>query len=221
MPYHAGRRLTLTHNWMSEQELNIAQPPACCALIPLKRRGQRKSRLAGVLTSADRQRLVHTMFIRVLNAVCASRSVTQVAVLSAEPLPVMAGVQLCRDEGRGLNAELSAAHAQLRTLGIRQLLVLPADLPTLTAADIDAFVSAGRTSGFALAPDGSGGGTNGIYLGDVEEFAFQFGEGSGQKHLREALRLGLGQQVLRAPGFEFDVDLPADLRQWEQQCRWQ
>jgi 2-phospho-L-lactate/phosphoenolpyruvate guanylyltransferase len=221
MPYHAGHWLSRTHHWMSEQDLNTAQPPACCALIPLKRRGHSKSRLAGVLASAEREQLVQAMFTHVLGAVRASRSVTRVAILSPDLPAALVGMQLCRDEGRGLNLELRAAHAQLRTLGIRQLLILPADLPTLSAADIDALVCSGQASGFALAPDGSGDGTNGLYLGDVEEFGFQFGEGSGQKHLLEAQRLGLGRQVLRAPGFEFDVDLPADLRQWEHQSRWQ
>lgn len=206
---------------MSEQHLNTAQPPACCALIPLKRLEHSKSRLAGVLSSADRERLVQTMFTHVLGAVRAAHAVTQVVILCPDVPSAPPGTQLSHDEGRGLNAELHAAYRKLRARGTRQLLIVPADLPTLSAADIDALVCSGRSAGFALAPDSSGSGTNGIYLGDVEEFDFQFGEGSGQKHLCEAQRLGLGQQQLRTPGFEFDVDLPAHLQQWEQQSRWQ
>jgi 2-phospho-L-lactate guanylyltransferase len=97
--------------------------------------------------------------------------------------------------------------------------MLPADLPTITAADIDALVRAGRRGGFAIAPDAAGVGTNALCLVSAHPFSFQFGSHSGRLHLEEAERTGLSPQVVRLPGLEFDVDSPADLarldeRQW-------
>ena len=97
--------------------------------------------------------------------------------------------------------------------------MLPADLPTITAAEIDALVRAGRRGGFAIAPDAAGVGTNALCLVSAHPFRFQFGSDSRQLHLEEAERTGLSPQVVRLPGLEFDVDSPADLarldeRQW-------
>jgi 2-phospho-L-lactate guanylyltransferase len=92
-------------------------------------------------------------------------------------------------------------------------------LPTITAADIDALVRAGRQGGFAIASDAAGVGTNALCLASTHPFRFQFGPDSKRLHLQEAERTGLGAQVVRLPGLEFDVDSPADLDRLDRQ-RW-
>jgi 2-phospho-L-lactate guanylyltransferase len=105
----------------------------------------------------------------------------------------------------------------LRGLGCRELVVLPADLPTLSGRDIDTLVRAGRSGGFALAPDADGVGTNALCLASAQPFRFQFGVNSRQLHFKEALRMGFRAEVVRLPGLEFDVDSPADLARLERQ----
>jgi len=97
--------------------------------------------------------------------------------------------------------------------------ILPADLPNITAGDIDALVRAGRSGGFAIAPDTAGTGTNALCLVSPQVFRFQFGLDSQRLHLREAERAGVRSQVVRLPGLAFDVDSPADLDRLDEQ-RW-
>ena len=97
--------------------------------------------------------------------------------------------------------------------------VLPADLPHLTAAEIDGLVRAGRRGGFAIAPDAAAVGTNGLYLSTLRRFRFQFGPDSCRLHLQEAQNVGLKPEVVHLAGLQFDVDCPADLHRLEEQ-RW-
>jgi 2-phospho-L-lactate/phosphoenolpyruvate guanylyltransferase len=94
---------------------------------------------------------------------------------------------------------------------------LPADLPQITAAEIDALVRAGRSGGFSIAPDAAGTGTNALCLVSTQPFEFQFGPDSQRLHLQEAQRLGLTPQIVRLPGLALDIDSPADLQRLEEQ----
>jgi len=186
----------------------------CCALVAIKQRSLCKSRLAAALVPAQRLELVRTMLAHVLEALAAAQTVRQIVVVSPERDLVPASVPVLADRGAGLNVALAEARTALLGLGARAILVLPADLPRVTSAEIDRFVRSGRRD-FALAADASGTGTNALYLGTDQPFAFHFGPGSRRRHLREAGRLGLTARVFRAPGLEFDVDAPADLQRMQ------
>ena len=183
----------------------------CWGLVPVKRRADCKDRLAGRLTAEARLALVRLMLERVLAALEGARTVDQFAVVSPERDTVASGISVLSDPGRGLNSALDAARRVLIDRGARELVVLPADLPLVTAADIDAFVERGRRSGFAIATDAVGAGTNALYLGAPVAFRFRFGPGSRRRHFEEAMRLGLKPELVEAPNLEFDLDLAEDL----------
>jgi len=187
----------------------------CCALVPVKERVHCKSRLGPRLDAAHRIELVRAMLRRVLAATMAARTVVQVIVVSPERDLVPADLPVLADTGEGLNEALARGRDVLLKLGCPELLVLPADLPALTAAEVDAFVEAGRRGGFAIAPDAAGTGTNALYLGIDSPFGFRFGPGSRALHEQEAWRCGLAPVVHSSPGLAFDVDLPADLGRLE------
>jgi 2-phospho-L-lactate/phosphoenolpyruvate guanylyltransferase len=188
-----------------------------CALIAVKERGRGKARLAGALAPSARIELVRSMLDTVLAATRGAHTVQQSIVISPERDTVPAEVPVLADTGESLNGALLQAHAMLRALGCSEVVVLPADLPTISAADIDELVRTGRSGGFAIAPDGAGVGTNALYLACAAPFDFQFGPDSRRRHLQEARRLGLSAQEVRLPGLELDVDSPADLELLEGQ----
>jgi 2-phospho-L-lactate guanylyltransferase len=138
-------------------------------------------------------------------------AVRQIVVVSPERDTVPAKVPVIVDTGEDLNGALTEAHRMLLESGYREVLILPADLPTITAADIDGLTHAGGIGGFAIAPDTVGSGTNALCLASAQPFRFQFGLGSRYLHLQEAERMGLSPQVVHLPGLQFDVDSPADL----------
>jgi 2-phospho-L-lactate guanylyltransferase len=182
-----------------------------CVLIAIKERARCKTRLAEALAPAARLELVRSMLTAVLRAAGSAPTVHQIMVVSPERDSVPAEVRVLADTGESLNSALLQAHTLLREFGCREVVVLPADLPKITAAEIDDLVRAGRAGGFAIAPDAAGEGTNALCLASALPFRFQFGPHSRQLHLQEAHRMGLSPQVVQLPGLEFDLDSPADL----------
>jgi len=190
-----------------------------CALIAIKERSRCKTRLAQALAPLARIQLVRSMLAAVLSAAGSAQTVRQIIVVSPERDSVPAQIPVLADTGECLNGALTQAHRVLREFGCREVVILPADLPNITAAEIDGLVRAGRSGGFAIAPDTAGVGTNALCLASPHPFRFQFGLGSRRLHFKEAEREGLSPQVVRLPGLEFDVDAPADLDRLDQQ-RW-
>jgi 2-phospho-L-lactate guanylyltransferase len=198
----------------------LDQRRGACAVIAIKERLHCKTRLAGALAPPARVQLVRSMLAAVLSAAAGARTVRHIIVVSPERDSVPAEIPVLADSGECLNGALTQAHRVLREFGCREVVILPADLPTITASDIDALVRAGRRGGFAIAPDAAGVGTNALCLVSAHPFRFQFGLGSRRLHLEEAQRTGLSPKVVRLPGLEFDVDSPADLDRLRGQQTW-
>ncbi|HQR03574.1 MAG: 2-phospho-L-lactate guanylyltransferase [Proteobacteria bacterium] len=184
---------------------------SCWALVPLKARHQGKSRLAGVLGPGLRQQLIGLMVEDVVAALAATRSIDHIAVVSPEAIGL--SVVHLPDRAAGLNGVIEAAAFELAGRGASELVVLPADLPLVSAADIDALVAAGRERDMALAPDRHQRGTNAIHMAPTAGFTFHFGLFSFERHLAEAAQRDCAAAVVRRPGLGFDVDEPADLEQ--------
>jgi 2-phospho-L-lactate guanylyltransferase len=123
-----------------------------------------------------------------------------------------AGHEVLHDTGASLSAAFELARTRARAAHATELLLLPADLPWLTAADVEALVVAGRRARVAIAPDRRGSGTNGLYLPAALDFSFRFGNGSRSLHEAEARRLGIEPAIVSRPGLAADLDTPADLR---------
>ena len=157
------------------------------------------------------------MLAAVLAAAANAQTVHQTIVVSPERDEVPGEVPVLADTGESLNDALEQARRMLREFGCHEIVVLPADLPRITAADIDALVRAARSGGCSIAPDASGTGTNALCLMGAQPFRFQFGPDSQSLHLREAQHLGLTPQIIHLPGLAFDVDSPADLQRLEEQ----
>jgi 2-phospho-L-lactate guanylyltransferase len=186
----------------------------CSAIIAVNARASCKTRLADVLDAGERRRLAREMLARVLEAVRGTRSVSRVIVVSPERDDLPADVPLVVDPGTGLNDALDVARRHALDEGARHLLVLPGDLPQLTAADLEGLVAAGRRAGVAIATDHSGVGTNGLYLSRPQGFRFRFGPASRDRHASEAALQGFVAAVVRTPGLLADLDTPADVAAW-------
>jgi 2-phospho-L-lactate guanylyltransferase len=184
---------------------------SCWAVVPIKRRAMCKRRLAGELQRRERLQLVRRMLANVVDAVLRSKRVAALAFVSEERDTIPAGIPVLADGGAGLDCALDAARQALRARGAGELVVLPADLPFVTGAEIDLLVDSGRRAGCAVASDRAGAGTNGLWLPAAAPFRFQFGAGSRLRHVAEARRLGLAPAIVSAPGLAFDVDGSADL----------
>ncbi len=170
------------------------------AIVPFKTAGLRKTRLAPDLSPAARDRLAQTMFDHVIDVLDSCPRVGRIAVLS-ETAPDRAALDWLVDQGRGLNAELQA----LSVAGPR--LILHADLPLVTAADVAALLTA-ATDGIAIAPDRHGTGVNALALAAGAALTFAFGPDSYARHHALAVT---PLMTVRRDGLALDVDTPDDL----------
>ena len=174
------------------------------AIVPARIGGARKSRLSGVLSADQRERLAERMFDHVLKVLNAHERIGECIVLSPAA-PIDAQQRWSEDKGRGLNPELT----ELRSgLARHDVVILHADLPFLSAGDVTDLLEAADEAGIAIAPDRLGTGTNGVALKAGQPFRFAFGVGSCAAHRKAA---GPQARLVERHGLGFDIDSPEDL----------
>ena len=168
--------------------------PTPPALIPVRTGPTAKRRLAHVLRADERASLVVDLLSHVVEVLATAG--LRIVVLSPEPIEIE-GAELWTDEAPGLNAAITAALGRLGA----PALVVHADLPLLSPADVQALLDDDADIVIARSYDG---GTNGLLMRTLIRPAF--GVGSAAMHADRARRDGLRAKVLDIPGFALDVD---------------
>jgi 2-phospho-L-lactate/phosphoenolpyruvate guanylyltransferase len=173
------------------------------ALIPFKADSDAKSRLAEVLPLGEREAYAAQWRDHVGAVLSSCGSIGEVILLSPNCPPGW-GFGWWEDEGLGLNGELERWRSHHRAAN---LLVIHADLPLVSSAEIEALLGMAERDGAALATDRAGQGSNALALLAGTNVAYKFGEGS--RALHSAQRPDM--PVILDGGLTFDIDTPADL----------
>jgi len=181
------------------------------AVVPVKSASEAKHRLASVLTSDERNRLMLAMLNDVVGHLGQAHGIAGVSLVSPEPAVCRPGVRWIRDPGGGLNAAVTHAVRVLQGEGVTATLIIPADIPLATPAEIDLVLAAGREAQVVLVPNRNETGTNALLLSPPALMPPAFGRHSFARHLARAEGLGIKPLALRLPGLGFDVDSPEDL----------
>ena len=183
------------------------------AVVPMKPLNRSKTRLASVLSEQQRADLSLSMFSRVIAAANAALGMVWVvggddAVrLAAEGL----GADWREDPGSDLNDSLSIAFDEACKKGLSPI-YLPADLPFVTAADIERIVQAsGNGKTLTLSPAQQDGGTNAMLIPQCLSFPPLLGKDSFRLHKRQATSRGIPYAVCLSEGLGLDLDTPDDL----------
>ncbi len=212
-------------------------------LIPLKPLARAKGRLAGVLANDDRRVLVERFFAHVVATARAARVPAHIGVIAgdgeaaalareqgvavlaeADPWRVevadVGSGDLVADEGQSVEARLNRALADAlawaEEQGYAAALILPADLPLLTAEDVRALWERSRglpAPHIVIAPDARDQGTNALLLRPPTCLTPAFGRDSFRRHLHLTRAASLAIAIVRSPGLAHDVDTPADLEE--------
>jgi 2-phospho-L-lactate guanylyltransferase len=187
------------------------------AVVPVKDLAHAKQRLAGVLDAAERQGLFAAMLEDVLAALAASEGLAGILVVTREPqardLAARYGARvLVEPANRGHTAASTLGAATLAAEGGAGMLQLPADLPLLTAADVDAVLQAhAQAPSITLAPSRDRLGSNAVACSPPDLLPLRFGDDSFYPHLERARALGIEPKIVERAGLALDVDTPADL----------
>lgn len=191
------------------------------ALIPVKQFSRAKQRLARILSPREREELVKAMLADVLAVLARHPCLAGTVVVAGDPgaRPLVDRFQAdwlpeSALGARGLNGAVQAAVATLARDGIDDVLVLHADIPLLSAAEVSRLVMAHEPQSrpaVTIAPDRHREGTNCMICSPAREFTFAYGRNSFVHHVRHAATLEATLRVVELPGIAFDVDWPQDL----------
>ena len=125
-------------------------------------------------------------------------------------LPPSSYSQADTDSEPQLNAALTQAALYAAARGATKILVLPTDMPNLTAEDVRTMASPrGRAPQIIIAPSRDGG-TNALMLQPAQAIPFAFGRHSFQRHRHLAEEAGIPVRVVESDSLLFDIDLPED-----------
>ena len=184
------------------------------AIVPVKRLGLAKARLAPVLSRSERAELARTMLHDVLTTLCGTQQLAGIVVVSGDPtvakLATLFDARIVNDViESGVNV---AVQQGLRTLDPScRALIVPADVPFATSADVQAVIRELDHNPVVLVPALSDGGTNTLAMRRPDLIAPRFGDDSFARHQALARDAGLGCGVVRGEGLGRDIDSPGDL----------
>jgi 2-phospho-L-lactate/phosphoenolpyruvate guanylyltransferase len=191
----------------------------CVILVPSKGFAAPKQRLSPALDGTRRCALARAMLDDVLGALAAWRERPEVAVVTGESeAAAMArarGFEVIEDHEQAGETEAVAAATRLCVrMGVASTLVIPADIPLVTAAELEAVLKGlapGLAPGTVLVPAADERGTNAVLRRPADLFPLRFGNDSFLPHWLAAQATGHAVSVMRLPGIALDVDNPSDL----------
>ncbi len=185
-------------------------------LIPVKPFSEGKSRLADTLDIEERALLSRHLLRRVLQTTRSSELFTEILVISRDPEVLReaaeAGSNVMVERSTGLNHALSAARDRAVDDGADAILILPTDLPLMTASDLHRLLATLTGSPSVVIAPSHDGGTNALLLYPPDVIDFAFGLDSFREHHRQAIQAGVAIQVVESPTLALDIDRPGDLR---------
>lgn len=180
------------------------------AVLPIKSFSRAKSRLGEAL---DRRELAAAMTSDVLSALAATPGLSDVIVVTAEPLPADTGAVVIPDPveaGQSAAAQRGIQAAVER--GAERVLLVPGDCPALDPDELGQLLDEGpETPQVVVVPDRHGSGTNALLVTPPGAVAPSFGAGSMARHAARARAAGAAVKVRTLASLALDVDTPDDL----------
>ncbi len=194
------------------------------AIVPIRGLESAKTRLGEGLDPEERHELVTAMLRRTLRAARATNSIAGTVVVTMDP----AAAGLASEHGAiglverapGLNPAIEAGRSVAVARGATAILVLPADIPAVSAGALDDVVSCARRATATsrardlgvviVVPDQHGEGTNALLVSPPALIRPTFGPGSRRAHTAAARAAG-ATLVETAGPLSLDIDTPADL----------
>jgi 2-phospho-L-lactate/phosphoenolpyruvate guanylyltransferase len=186
------------------------------AILPVKRFGRAKRRLATGLDDDRHRAVVAAMLEDVLEAIAEARTIERTIVVSGDPeaqaLAAAVGAEVVpdpADEGHVEAALAGIARAEVEGAGC--VVLLPGDCPLLDPRELDRLLTGVPAHYVAIVPDRHGAGTNALVLSPPGAIRPAFGEGSRARHEAAAREAGVPFAVEELRSLALDLDTPADL----------
>ncbi|HET9915688.1 MAG TPA: 2-phospho-L-lactate guanylyltransferase [Candidatus Binatia bacterium] len=193
------------------------------ALMPVKGFHNAKQRLSPSLSGAAREVLAETMFRDVLRQVRLARGLAGTFVVTGDDkvaaIASSAGAEVIRETAEdGETSAVDFARFELKRAGWEAVLILPADMPLVRAADVEALlaqVPVDATAPYALlVPSHDKLGTNALLLAPPDVIRLRFGHDSFTFHMSQVAAQGLPARYIENEHLALDIDEPGDLERF-------
>ncbi len=190
------------------------------AIVPFKALEDAKRRLASLLSPAERRDLMLAMARDVLAALCQSSALSGVLIVSrtreADALAqTFSTERFAESPDADLPGALTQASQHLRDhYGARGVMVIPADVPLISAREIDEILSGHdltAAGAVTVVPDADHLGTNCLALSPPGVIDFIFDGRSFKPHVDAAFATGITPRIVPSRGFQLDIDTADDL----------
>ncbi len=187
------------------------------AIVPVKPLRRGKSRLSGVLSLEARIALNHFLLSNTLQILASIPEIEYSLVVSRDPEALTIareyGARTVQEQGSPqLNIALTRATLVAVSHSVQGVLIVPADLPLLTAEDIHEVVRrAENPPVVVITPDRHHKGTNALLISPPGLIRYDFGPDSFQKHCLQAKRAGARLEICERGTVALDIDFPEDL----------
>ncbi len=186
------------------------------AIVPLKSLDDAKKRLATVLSGDQRRSLMLAMARDVLAALCQVKALRGILIVSRTPeadaLAQTFGTErFAESPTANLPIALTQASEHLTTnLGAEGVMIVPADVPLLKAAEITEILK--EHESVTVIPDAANIGTNCLICSPADAIPFIFDGKSFKPHVDAAFARGITPRVIPGTGFALDIDTEKDLQ---------
>jgi 2-phospho-L-lactate guanylyltransferase len=187
------------------------------AIVPVKPLRRGKSRLSGVLSTEARIALNHYLLSKTLETLASVEEIEYSLVVSRDPEALTIAreyrARTVQEQGAPqLNIALTRATIVALSHSVQSVLIVPADLPLLTAEDIRAVVKkAVSPPVVVITPDRHHQGTNALLISPPGLIEYEYGPDSFSKHCEQAKKAGARLEICERGAVALDIDFPEDL----------
>ncbi len=184
-------------------------------VVPVKQQTGAKTRLAPLLSPAERSRLAVAMLQDVARGLSGigCNVVMITSCPGAAAFAARIGWRVFREtEQVSESNSVDLASKQMRAEGFQAVLRIPADIPLLRRDDLWPLLAAPIPGRFvALTPSWDGTGTNAILRSPPDLFPSRFGPNSFTLHQQEAHKAGADIRIATNEHIALDLDEPRDI----------
>ena len=187
------------------------------AVIPVKQISQAKQRLSPILNKEERKDFFSAMLEDVLSMMVKIDFFKKIILATNCPHAISIAVRhgithFETGPDDGLNQAAGETVNHLLENGIRDMFLIPADIPLITEEEINSVLKAHPSApSLTIIPSRDKLGSNCIILSPPSRMPLKFGPESYFRHLEIAKTNGLKVNPMEFTGFGLDIDEPKDL----------
>jgi 2-phospho-L-lactate guanylyltransferase len=187
------------------------------AVIPMKSLHSAKSRLSNILTAQQRKNLAMYLLDATITELKKSNFISEIIIVSidkaVENYSCLNNLKFIKDSDEGVNKAVILADHYCINNGINANIVIPHDLPFISAKEIDEIctISNKYHKCIIICPSKRFDGTNILFRKPPDVIKTHYDDNSYMNHLKEAYKLKIPVESLDLVKLRFDLDTKEDL----------